>query len=121
MAGSAEGNARGSEEIREELAESARKLERLTDLDPAMRTGMTTLLLELDEMIRAGGTKEEVEHVSRLSEELRKLIEEVRDHETVLGRSREVLEHAAAQAETDAPVLTNVARRLIDVLAEIGI
>lgn len=121
MSGPSESSSRSPEEIRAELVSVARRIEALETLTPEIRSRMVTLLDELASLLDQGRTEAEIGHVSRLSLRLRALVDEAQDQESLAGRSRELLEQAAAHAEADAPVLTNVVRRLIDVLADIGI
>ncbi|MFO0955861.1 MAG: DUF4404 family protein [Isosphaeraceae bacterium] len=101
------------------LAELARLLNSVDHLEPGQRERIAALIDELDKALHAGTPPE---HAAQLSRTTADLVNSLRPHQdTPLEAARESLEEAAARAEVDAPIATGVARRLIDLLSELGI
>lgn len=123
MSASGPTEGRSADAIRHELVESSRIVGEVENLDPATKGGMTSLLAELVDLLDSNATDVELEHVSDLSRRFRELVDAAKETGEGLGtKAEEILgQRAAAQADAEAPVLTNVVRRLIDLLSEIGI
>lgn len=101
------------------LAELARLLQSVDHLEPPQREQLAALIEELDQALHAGTPPE---HAAQLAQTAADLVNALRPHhDTPLETARERLEEAATRAEIDAPIATGVARRLIDLLAELGI
>lgn len=101
------------------LAELVHLLDSVDQLEPAHREQIAALIDELDKALHDVTPPE---HAAQLSRTAADLLHALRPHhDTPLEAARERLEEAATRAEVDAPIATGVARRLIDLLAELGI
>jgi hypothetical protein len=109
--------AAAAEQMLRDLAGLLRGAEHLT---PATRAALADLMAELAGALGRGGTGPQLDHLAESAAQAARALHEQGQH-GLLAAARERLEAAAARAEAKAPVATGVARRLIDVLAEIGI
>ncbi len=90
-------------------------------LDPEARQALADLVDELSRTLQtAPHTAEEMARVAESAAHLAQALEHPRE-ERVLTAARVRLEQAVARADTKAPVLSGVAQRLLDILANLGI
>jgi hypothetical protein len=89
-------------------------------LAPEARAALAGVLAELAGALGPGGPGPDAAHLAESAAQAARALHEQNQH-GLLAAARERLEAAAARAEAKAPVTTGVARRLIDLLAEIGI
>ena len=106
--------------VRARLKELASLLRRSGHLKPRVQGELADLLEEMAAELETAGASSLSTH---LAESTAHLAEELHRRKDVglLGAAKERLDEAAARAESKAPVATGLARRLIDVLSEIGI
>jgi hypothetical protein len=108
-------------EVQERLHEVARLLRESRSLDPQSQRVLAELVDELSTTLQAGAVPPaEVAHLAESTAHLAESLHH--QHDTgVLGKARERLEGAVLQAEVHAPVAVGLARRVLDMLANIGI
>ena len=103
------------------LHEVAQVLRRAHHLDPEAQQALADLVDELGRSVNPADLPSvETAHLAQTTLQLARALDQQHD-ETVVARARERLESAAAQAEVQAPLATGLARRVLDVLANLGI
>jgi hypothetical protein len=108
-------------EIEARLHEVARALREARHLDPEAQEALADLVDELGKALDPAeadaATRSQVaESAAQLARALRK------PHDaSLLAKARDRFEEAAVRAETEAPLVTGILRRLIDALSNIGI
>ncbi len=105
--------------VRADLQQIASRLREAQHLGPEARAELAELVDELAAAVDPAITPPLAAHLSETSEHLAQVLREDRDA-GMLAAVRHRLEQTAAQAESRAPVVTGVVRRLIDALAGIG-
>ena len=101
---------------RDHLLDLAIQLRQAAHLSPETRAEVADLLSELAGVVEAAHPSERVaESAAQAAQALHE------PQHGLFAAARKRLEAVTAAAEVKAPVATGVARRLIDVLAEIGI
>lgn len=108
-------------ELQDHLVEVADGLRDVEHIDPQARRELADLLDELSEAIAT--TKlpaQDVEHLVATTTHVAKSLQHPATH-GVVSSAVERLEHAVLSAQSRAPVLAGITRRLIDVLSSIGI
>ncbi len=105
---------------RASLSELARLLRDVDHLEPDVRRELADVVDELEAAVRGELTAEQAEHV-RAS--VRDVIEAIRAQreENPVAQAREQLESTVARTAAEAPVASGVARRFIEMLANLGI
>ncbi|HEX8199035.1 MAG TPA: DUF4404 family protein [Isosphaeraceae bacterium] len=109
-------------QIRANLLESARLLREAHHIDPEAQRTLADLVEELGQVLGPASDTSSV-HAAHLAESSTHLVQALhqRHDDGVLASARARLAAAAARAESDAPVATGIARRLIDALSDLGI
>jgi hypothetical protein len=105
--------------VRDRLQELAGRLREAHHLTPEARGELAELVGELAAALDPAVSQALAAHLAQTSEHLTRVLDEGR-HAGPLASARRQLEALAVQAETKAPVISGVVRRLIDVLAGIG-
>lgn len=105
---------------RQSLAQLAQLLREVEHLDPQVRDKLADLVDELAATLHGEIPLARASHLAESAAQLVRALHDRRD-EGPIALARDHLEEAVARAEVDAPVATGVARRLIDLLAELGI
>jgi hypothetical protein len=102
------------------LGELARLLREVDHLEPDVRRKLADLVDELEATVHGELDAERAGHVR---ESVRHLVHAIRAQreEDPVGQAREQLEATVARTAAEAPVATGVARRLIEMLADLGI
>jgi hypothetical protein len=109
------------QEVQAKLHEVARMLQGSTSLDSEAQQILAELVDELGVALQASTTPPaEVARLAASAAHLAEALHHQRD-QGFLGKARDRLGAAVLQAEAKAPVAAGVARRLLDVLANIGI
>ncbi|QDV33088.1 DUF4404 family protein [Tautonia plasticadhaerens] len=106
--------------LRTDLVESARLLRDAHHLDPEERARLAELIDELGQALDPAAPPETAAHLASSASALARALHERRD-EGLLSSTRARLDEAAAHAEAEAPFATQVVRRFLDLLAQIGI
>jgi|SRR5579864_4547518 len=106
--------------VQANLLELSRVLRSADHLKPAAQRALADLVDELAKTLGPSATQEQTANLGASAAQLVRALHE-RQHVGLLTAAKKRLEDAAAKAETKAPVATGVARRLIDLLAELGI
>src|SRR5829696_2300660 len=106
--------------VGERLQELARLLRGSRHLGPQVQRELADLLEELAGELESAAPSAHAEHLAESAAHLAHELHERRGLGPV-GAAVQRLNEAAARAEARAPVATGLARRLIDVLADIGI
>jgi hypothetical protein len=106
--------------VGERLQELARLLRGAGHLGPQVQRDLADLLEELAGELESAAPSPHAEH---LAESAAHVAHELHQERGVgrVGAAVQRLKEAAARAEAKAPVATGLARRLVDVLADIGI
>jgi hypothetical protein len=106
--------------IADDFEELARHLREAEHLEPEAREKAADLLGAMAEALEEPAPSA---HTERLAESTAELVRAVKDrHEPgLIEKARERLMDAVARAESKAPLATDIALQLIDVLAGIGI
>jgi hypothetical protein len=108
-------------EIRERLQEIASLLRQSGSLDPETNRALAELVDELTRVVQPVTMPvAEVTHLAETTAQLADALHYQRDR-GFLGKARDRLERAVNNAEDHAPTAVGLARRLLDVLANIGI
>jgi hypothetical protein len=109
------------EEVQKRLHEVARMLHGSGSLDPDARSALAELVDELGATLQASNAPPA--EVARLADSAAHLAESLHYQRGrgILGAALDRFNAAVIQAETKAPVAAGLARRLLDVLANIGI
>lgn len=105
--------------VRDRLQELARHLRQAHRLGPEARDELAELVDELAAVLDPAVSPTLAAHLIETSEHLAHALDEGRDAGLLAAASHR-LEEAAARAESKAPVISGVVRRLIDALAGIG-
>lgn len=102
------------------LAELARLLRHVDHLEPEARRQLADLVEELDSALHGNKSEESAQH---LAESVRQLAQALQTQhpENPITHAREQLEATVARTAAEVPVASGVARRLIDILADLGI
>jgi 2-methylcitrate dehydratase PrpD len=109
------------QEVQAKLHEVARILQKSTSLDAEAQQILAELVDELGVALQASNTPPaEVARLAASAAHLAEALHHQRD-QGFLGKARDRLGAAVLQAEAKAPVPAGLARRLLDVLANIGI
>jgi hypothetical protein len=98
----------------------AQLLRQADHLDPAVQQELATLLEELAGALPATAELPDAAHLLGHVAEVARALHQQHDS-GILTAARDRLEKAAVRAELEAPLATGIARRLIDVLANLGI
>ena len=106
--------------LRADLLESARLLREAGSLDAVERARLAELIDELGHVLDPGAPPETAAQLAHSASSLARALHEHREAGPI-GTARERLDAAAAHAEADAPFATQVVRRFLDLLAQIGI
>lgn len=109
-------------EVRSRLLDAARTVRDSESLDPEVRAALADLLDELNRAVGApDATPAEVAHLAESAAHLAEALHHPRQDHGLLGRARDRLGEVVARAESHAPAAAGLARRLIDMLAAMGI
>src|SRR5947209_1973412 len=108
-------------EVQDSLHTINRLLRDTHHLGPQAQQTLANLVGELRNAL--GSSKASPEELAHLTDSTAKLVEAVHQQreEGVLTAARDRLEEAVIAAETRAPVVTGVIRRLLDALSNLGI
>jgi hypothetical protein len=106
--------------VRAQLVELAGHLKDVAHLEPAAQRALADLVVELAGALDPAATSEQRAHLADASAQLVRALHE-QHNEGLVAAAKHRLEEAAARAEATAPVATGVARRLIELLSELGI
>ncbi|MCS6851004.1 MAG: DUF4404 family protein [Gemmataceae bacterium] len=110
-----------TQELRTRLREVAELMSRSASLDAESQKALRELLDELTQALDAAHVPaEELHHLAESTAHLAEALHQQQDR-GVLGKARQRLEWAVANAEQHAPLAVGLARRLLDALANIGI
>ena len=108
-------------QMRADLQELGRLLREAGHLAPQTQRELADLLEEFgSELDPAVPTSPQTTHLAETVGRLARSLHE-QQHSGLLAAARDRLQAAALAAETEAPVVTGIVRRVIDVLASIGI
>lgn len=105
---------------RENLEKLAPLLREADHIEPEVQKILADLVDELVRMVGPASTSARAEHLAETSAHLIQALHR-KQHVGLLAAAKKRLEEAAARAETEAPVATGLARRLLDTLAGLGI
>jgi hypothetical protein len=107
--------------IRANLLESARLLREAGHIEPEAQRTLADLVEELGEALDpSAASSDHTVHLAESSTHLVQALHQKHD-EGLIASARDRLASAAARAESDAPMATGIARRLINALADLGI
>ena len=107
--------------MRADLQELGRLLREAGHLTPRTQSDLAGLLEELgSELDPAVPPSPQTAHLAETVGRLARSLHE-QQHSGLLAAARDRLQAAALAAETEAPVVTGIVRRFIDVLGSIGI
>jgi uncharacterized protein DUF4404 len=108
-------------QMRTDLQEVGRLLRGAGHLEPQTQRELASLLEELGSELDPAAPPSP--QTTRLAETVGRLARSLHDqqHVGLLATARDRLEEAARAAEVEAPVVTGIVRRFIDVLGSIGI
>jgi hypothetical protein len=106
--------------VGERLQELAQVLRESRHLGPQVQRELADLLEELAGELESAAPSPHAEHLAESAAHLAQELNEQRG-KGPLAAAVQRLKDAAARAEAKAPVATGLARRLVDVLADIGI
>jgi hypothetical protein len=107
-------------DIRAKLQELTEALRGADHLEPEAQEELADLLAELSRALDPAVASAEGARLAASAAHLVQALHEQEDH-TLLAAARGRLQQAAARAEAKAPMVTGIVRRLIDVLANLGI
>src|SRR5262249_24181113 len=102
------------------LRELARELRDVEHLQRDARRQLADLVEELDRALHNEHSPEQARHIDQAASKLLNALRDRRD-EPRMRHLGEQFRHTLERAEVQAPVATGVARRLIDLLADLGI
>jgi hypothetical protein len=109
------------DKVQSNLREVAKVLRSARHLGPEAQTALADLVDELGQTVNpAALSAEAAEHLADSASHLAEGLEG-RRNETLLAAARHRLEEVALRAETEAPTLAGIVRRLLDALADLGI
>lgn len=108
-------------ETQAKLRELASTLRTAGQLDPQMQQALADLLDELGAELNPGA--EISAHEVHLAEAAHDVAHSVHEHRPrgLITTAKDRLQEAATRVEVDAPVMTGVVNRLVDLLASMGI
>lgn len=106
--------------VREDLLKLAPLLREAHHIEPEVQEILADLVDELVRMVDPAVPSTQSEHLAETSTQLMLALHR-KQHVGLLTAAKERLEEAATRAETEAPVATGIARRLVDALAGLGI
>jgi hypothetical protein len=108
-------------EVQARLHQVARMLQKSGSLDPDARSVLADLVDELGVLLRSSNAP--AAEVAHLADSAAQLAESLHHQQErgLLGAARDRFNAAVIRAEATAPVAAGLARRLLDVLANIGI
>jgi hypothetical protein len=107
--------------IRASLHELSQVLREAHHLEPEAQEALADLVDELGKALTpAALASSETAHLASSAANVARALHQ-QHNPTLLSAAKRRLEQAALQAETKAPVATGVARRILDVLADLGI
>jgi hypothetical protein len=111
----------GATEVQDRLRDVARMLRQSGSMDQESRRALAELVDELNRALE--GQSVPPAEVARLAESTAHLAESLHHQRErgILGKAREGLERAAFDAESRAPLLVGLARKVVDILAGFGI
>src|SRR5436190_687617 len=99
--------------VKAELQEVAQRMKNARHLDPAIKQRLMDLLKELEKAIHDTPTPSpELIQVAQSAAQLAKHLHE-QEEEGILAAAKDRLQGAIVLAEVEAPLVTNLARRLI--------
>jgi len=107
-------------DLRAKLQELARLLHEARNLDPETQQELADLVAELSQALAGNLTSAEAEHLGQSAIHMIQALHEQQGAD-YLTAARDRLRDAAVQAEVKAPVATEIVRRLIEALANLGI
>ncbi len=108
-------------QMRTDLQELGHLLRKAGHLEPQTQRELASLLEELGgELDPAAPPSPQTTHLAETVGRLARSLHE-QQHSGLLTAARDRLQAAAVAAETEAPVVTGIVRRFIDVLGSIGI
>ena len=107
-------------EIQARLREVAESLRETSTIDSESRAALAGLLDELGAALGPAPPSPEVAHLAQTAAHVAESLHHPHDHGRMAG-ARGRLEQAILAAEARAPFVSGLARRLIDVLAAIGV
>lgn len=102
------------------LGELARLLREVDHLEPEVRRELADVVEELEAAVHGELTVEDAAHVRSSVRHVIEAIRQQRD-QTAPGHAVGQLEATVARTAAEAPVAAGVARRLIEMLADLGI
>ena len=113
--------ARTSAHIRATFHDVAQMLREAHHLEPEAQEALADLVDELGKALTpAALASSETAHLATSAANLAQVLHQ-QHNPTLLSAAKQRLEQAILRAETKAPVPTGVARRILDVLADLGI
>jgi Domain of unknown function (DUF4404) len=107
-------------DLRANLKDLAQLLRNARHLDPEAQQELADLVTELSQALAGNLTSEEAEHLGRSAVHMIQALHEQQGAD-YLTAARDRLRDAAVRAEVEAPAATGIVRRLIDMLANLGI
>ncbi len=108
-------------QVQAKLHELAEVLREADHLEPEAQNALADLVDELSKALTpAAIASSETAHLANSAANLAQVLHQERNP-TLLSAAKQRLEQAALRAEAKAPVATGIARRLLDVLADLGI
>ncbi len=107
-------------DLRANLQRLAQLLRDTDRLDPEAQQDLADLMGELSQALAGNLSSEEAEHLGRSAVHM---IQALHDQQGAdyLTAARDRLRDAAVRAEVEAPAATGIVRRLMDMLANLGI
>ena len=106
-------------QVRASLHELAQVLREAHHLEPEAQEALADLVDELGNALTPTAGNE-VAHLASSAASLARALHQ-EESPTLLSAAKRRLEQAAIRAESQAPVATGIARRLLDMLADLGI
>jgi hypothetical protein len=107
--------------VQAELQEVAQAMNTARHLDPTIQQRLAELLKELEKVIQTTpAPSPELLHLAQSTSQLAQNLHQ-QTEKGMLAATRKRLQRAIAHAEVEAPLVADLARRLIDALANIGI
>ena len=107
--------------IQVNLQELAQELRRASHLEPEAQDALADLVEELSKALTpATIASGETAHLAKSAASLAQALHQ-EQNPTLLSAAKQRLAQAALRAQTQAPVATGIAQRLLDALADLGI